>query len=225
MLFLVARYFDTESFTCICQYNKYEEIVIMLLSEGIELTRGTRKIIQESIDSVDAPHKGDRFKLCETFCKIVEERYTGGAMNYQLERMGNSYPLSLLTQNDWTLQDAIESDLIVYLDEAWFFDKEITIIDNDYYYTDTKLNHVQVPDDVKLKIDDKIKWLEPLLFGDKSTSLDDLTKVINFSKGQVKNKGLHIAKKPSIKIPLKTTKPILDAIDKFLYDETGEYVI
>lgn len=205
----------------------------MLISEGIELTRGTKRIIQESIDTVGDQHKDDRLRLCEVFCKIVEDRYAGGAMSYQLKRMGNSYPFTLLSKNNWTLQDALDNHLVVYLDEDWFFSDEIVELDNQYYKVTTPKDsslssgYIPVCQDMESNIQEKIEWLKPLIMNNSDgtpTHMLDI-EIINLTVSQAKTMGLNVAKKPSVKIPLNTTGPILEAIDKFLYDKSGQYII
>lgn len=240
----------------------------MLHIEGMEITRGTKNIIQESIDSINSIDKNNRNAICQEFCRIVEDRYTGGAMGYQLKRMGNSYPIEFLTKNAWSIQDALDNDLLVYLNENWFSDKNYTAVDDKYYYVerlavtskpgtvapvspvdaDTKLFLDNLdsfnldlvsnmddfhPEKVKLvdvlmpvsndqarELDQKVYWLNNLVRSENETCLDD---VLNFSKKQAKAKGLLVAITASVKIPLSTTAPILEAIDKYLYDTTGEY--
>lgn len=250
-----------------------------MITEGIELTRGTKKIIQEAIETVDIAHRNDRIRLCEEFCRIVETRYTGGAMNYQLKRMGNSYPLELLSRNVWTIQDALEEDLVIYLTSDWFLDKQIKKHNGHYYLenraiiraNDNELTTLQkeieqmnqlpilsneqlndfnvsvvtdltesdlsqteeisvwerVSDDVAYSLDEKVFWLTPLVAGQDENGVSNdtlLNKVLNFTEAQARAKGIQIGKGNSVKVPLKTTTPILEAIDKFLYDKTGQYV-
>lgn len=252
---------------------------IIMITEGIELTRGTKKIIQEAIDTVDMEHRSNRIRLCEEFCRIVETRYTGGAMNYQLKRMGNSYPLELLSQNGWTIQDALEDDLVIYLTSDWFVDGQLKEYNGHFYQesrviirandnnlttlqneieqinqlpvvseeqlndfnitivtnlSDTDLGQTQeisvwdkVSDDVAYLLNEKVFWLTPVIAGqdDNGEPLDiSINEVLNFTESQAKAKGIHMGKTNSVKVPLKTTAPILEAIDKFLYDKTGQYV-
>lgn len=248
----------------------------MIVAEGMELTRGTKKIIQESINSVGHEHQSDRIRLCEEFCKIVESRYTGGAMGYQLKRMGNTYPFALLYKNDWSIQDALENNLVIYLDESWFVDSELVSI-NDKFYTlkqvivepinkndniDDLVNTSEnisfdnledlgltiaenvslksatnfktinllepVPNEMNVTLDSKVNWLSSLVISKDSDGNPEYmttNEILNFSKAQAKARGLLTGKESSVKIPLDTTGPILEAIDKYLYDKTGQYTI
>lgn len=244
----------------------------------MELTRGTKKIIQEAIETVDSEHRDDRIRLCEEFCRIVETRYTGGAMSYQLKRMGNSYPLELLLKNGWSIQDAIDSDLVVYLTSDWFMDNELKEHNGDFYKenrvivksidgSETKLiknieqiqkltvvseeqlsefgieivsdlsstdlgntqeisTWEQVSDDVAFLLREKIDWLSPFIIPENENDNPNyISQVLNFTEAQAKAKGIQISKTNSVKIPLKSTGPILEAIDKYLYDKTGQYII
>lgn len=251
-----------------------------MMSEGMELTRGTKKIIQEAIATVDEEFKHDRLMLCEAFCSIVEQRFTGGAMSYQLKRMGNTYPFDLLSENGWSLQDAIDNDLVVFLSNDWFTSKTYVINEaGDILQSETKqytsidqrqatLRHaistlaampivtdsdiqeaglrevlsediaksmtvdivVSSPvDSVRAEtLEEKIFWLTgvvnnyskdgaPIYYTDEEA--------LNFTKAQAKVKGMSLSKENAVKIPLKSTAPILEAIDKYLYDKTGQYTM
>lgn len=54
-----------------------------------KLSRGTERLIKESIKI--AKNKGlafnDRYILCQTLCELVDEKYSGSSLDYQLERM------------------------------------------------------------------------------------------------------------------------------------------
>ena len=54
-----------------------------------KLSRGTIRLIQESLQI--AKNKGlafnDRYVLCQVLCELVEEKYSGLTLDYQLERM------------------------------------------------------------------------------------------------------------------------------------------
>lgn len=54
-----------------------------------KLSRGTERLIKESIQI--AKNNGlafnDRYILCQTLCLLVEEKYSGSSLDYQLERM------------------------------------------------------------------------------------------------------------------------------------------
>lgn len=245
----------------------------MLHVEGMEITRGTKNIIQESIESVNYEYKRNRNVICEKFCQIVEDRYPGGTLDYQLKRMGNTYPINFLSKNNWSVKDALNNGLVVYLNNDWFSDKEYKFVNETYHSIETlavissdlnestnkiiaridvddivlddlkvynlelvrsfnelnpdniSLMQVLVPVDntTQLLLEEKQFWLNPLI--SQGLENEDYNNIANLSKEQVKAMGLKLAISPSVKIPLDTTSPILDAIDKYLYDITGEYQI
>lgn len=252
-----------------------------MLTEGMEITRGTKKIIQEAIDTVDVQHQNDRIRLCEAFCHIVESRYTGGAMSYQLKRMGNSYPFELLTKNNWTVQDALDNELIVSLDEGWFapntrfmnhnglilrardvlvkagddLAKTLTdgltaikgapfiqledlahvgleLVASTHAQTDGQIATIPVwepvSDELQLVLEEKMFWLSGLIVNEDSDGTLHFmseTDALNFTPLQARAKGMVIGKGNTVKIPLNSTGPILESIDKYLYDKTGQYTI
>lgn len=244
-----------------------------MITEGMELTRGTKKIIQEAIETVDIEQRNDRLALCEEFCRIVENRYTGGAMSYQLKRMGNTYPLDLLSKNGWTIQDALENGLVVYLSSGWFFDdrlkehngqiyKEsqvtiqptdiqnkqleglplvtphhleelnISVVENITGDDSTQLQEISVwapiTEEEEFHLNEKMYWLGDLPISQDADGNDIFMtseEVWNFSQAQSKSRGMLTSRTNSVKIPLETTGPILEAIDKYLYDKTGQYVL
>lgn len=57
--------------------------------ETQKLSRGTVRLIQEAI--AKAKEEGrpfqDRYVLCEVLCALVEEKYSGLTLDYQLKRM------------------------------------------------------------------------------------------------------------------------------------------
>lgn len=262
--------------THLSKYKHTEGECKMMITEGITLTRGTKKIIQEAIDTLDTPFKNDRIRITEQFCHIVGERYTGGAMNYQLERMGNTYPFTVLERNDWSIQDALESELSVSLSENWFVDNQLKKVngeilqerkvsvvasDNDNETLIKGLEAIRaldtptsndllmngltvtveetsspalattiwenVSDDTTYHLEEKLYWLRELEVGRDDNndpihlSTDD---ILNYSKAQAKAQGFKISKDSNIKKPLSTTAPIMEAIDKYLYDKTGQFV-
>lgn len=250
------------------------------MAEGMELTRGTKKIIQEAINTVEPEHRSDRIRLCEEFCRIVETKYTGGAMSYQLKRMGNTYPFELLSDNGWSIQDAIDNDLVVFVTSDWFtYDalaqdengniffaspRTVTSVDKrqatlmkgfksassasvltedslanfDLAVTsDTSVDKTmtrnlsvwsRVSDEEQFALENKLFWLTSLVVGHKDDNspvyLTDI-EALNMSESQAKAKGLEISKENAVKIPLKSTAPILEAIDKYLYDKTGQFTL
>lgn len=250
------------------------------MAEGMELTRGTKKIIQEAINTVETEHKSDRIRLCEEFCRIVETKYTGGAMSYQLKRMGNTYPFELLSENGWSIQDAMDNDLVVFVSHDWFTYDSLSQDENGNIYasstrtvtaaddrqstlmrgiknaselellsgerlaayglveasgtsTDKTMTRditvwSRVSDEAQLTLENKMFWLSSLVVARKEDGsavyLSD-TEALNMSASQARAKGLEISKENAVKIPLKSTAPILEAIDKFLYDKTGQFTL
>lgn len=54
-----------------------------------KLSRGTVRLIQEAIARAKEEGKqfNDRYVLCEVLCAMVEEKYSGLTLDYQLKRM------------------------------------------------------------------------------------------------------------------------------------------
>lgn len=54
-----------------------------------KLSRGTVRLLKEAI--LSAKSKGlvfqDRYVLCQEVCELVEQKYSGGTLDYQLKRM------------------------------------------------------------------------------------------------------------------------------------------
>lgn len=54
-----------------------------------KLSRGTVRLLKEAI--ISARNKGlafnDRYVLCQEVCELVEQKYSGGTLDYQLKRM------------------------------------------------------------------------------------------------------------------------------------------
>ena len=55
--------------------------------EQVKLTRGTRKIIEQAIENVTPEDRNNRIALCEQISLMLEERFEGDNLNYQLRRM------------------------------------------------------------------------------------------------------------------------------------------
>ena len=49
-----------------------------------KLTRGTKTLIKESIEKANTTN---RHELCSYICEVLEERFTGDTLDYQLKRM------------------------------------------------------------------------------------------------------------------------------------------
>lgn len=53
--------------------------------ESTKLTRGTKELLKAAIAQADSNNRND---ICAKVCEIVEEKYQGCNLEYQLERMG-----------------------------------------------------------------------------------------------------------------------------------------
>jgi hypothetical protein len=53
-------------------------------TDDFKLTRGTRELIKNAIEETKS---NNRFVLCEKIAYMVEEKYNGLNLEYQLERM------------------------------------------------------------------------------------------------------------------------------------------
>lgn len=73
--------------------------------EKIKLTNSVKSIIEEAIDVLDKEEKDNRIKICEEFCRIAEQRYTGEQMTYQLNRMHIASTKPILQRIDKYLYD------------------------------------------------------------------------------------------------------------------------
>lgn len=57
-------------------------------NETVKLTRGTKKLIEQAIHSIEETEKrNNRMELCYRITQILEERFKGDKLTYQLERM------------------------------------------------------------------------------------------------------------------------------------------
>lgn len=56
----------------------------IIMSE-FKLTRGTKELIKQAISETNS---NNRYVLCEKIASMVEEKYNGLNLEYQLERMG-----------------------------------------------------------------------------------------------------------------------------------------
>lgn len=55
--------------------------------DAVKLTRGTKKIIEQAIQSVDPDKRNNRIELCSRIAEMLEERFEGDNLTYQLKRM------------------------------------------------------------------------------------------------------------------------------------------
>jgi len=55
-----------------------------MTSEEFKLTRGTKELIKQAIQETQS---NNRYALCEKIADMVESRYNGMNLDYQLERM------------------------------------------------------------------------------------------------------------------------------------------
>lgn len=53
----------------------------------VKLTRGTKKLIEQAIQSIEPEKRNNRIELCSRIAQILEERFTGDNLTYQLKRM------------------------------------------------------------------------------------------------------------------------------------------
>lgn len=53
--------------------------------ETIKLTRGTKELLKTAIEQANSNNRND---ICAKVCEIVENKYQGCNLEYQLERMG-----------------------------------------------------------------------------------------------------------------------------------------
>lgn len=74
------------------------------MKEIVGLTKGTETLINEAINRLPEEEQRNRYAICEVFCQMVEDRYTGNAMDYQLERMGVETTKRLLEKIDFVLE-------------------------------------------------------------------------------------------------------------------------
>ncbi|AFV22052.1 MULTISPECIES: hypothetical protein [Bacillus] len=72
----------------------------MEVMEQEKLTRGTKKLIQTAIDEVKPGYENNRYEICAKIAEIVEERYEGFNLDYQLKRMGLETTKSILEKID-----------------------------------------------------------------------------------------------------------------------------
>lgn len=56
-------------------------------TKSVKLTRGTKKIIEEAIQSVEPEKRNNRIELCARIAQILEERFSGDNLIYQTQRM------------------------------------------------------------------------------------------------------------------------------------------
>lgn len=71
------------------------------------ITRGAKAFIKEAIDSLPEDQKMDRYAICEKVALLAEERYTGNAMEYQLNRMDIGTTGKILEKIDFFLDNRV----------------------------------------------------------------------------------------------------------------------
>lgn len=54
------------------------------MKDNLKLTKGTRDLIKTAIEETNSHN---RYILCETIAKHIQNRYKGEALEYQLQRM------------------------------------------------------------------------------------------------------------------------------------------
>lgn len=55
--------------------------------DTVKLTRGTKKIIEQAIESIEPDKRNNRIELCSRIAEMLEERFEGDNLTYQLRRM------------------------------------------------------------------------------------------------------------------------------------------
>lgn len=58
-----------------------------MTKDNVKLTRGTKKIIEQAIESVDPEQRNNRIELCAKISEMLEDRFEGDNLSYQLRRM------------------------------------------------------------------------------------------------------------------------------------------
>lgn len=66
-------------------------------NKEFKLTRGTKELIKYAIEETSSHN---RYELCAKVAEIVEDRYNGLNLEYQLDRMGLSTTLQILSAID-----------------------------------------------------------------------------------------------------------------------------
>lgn len=69
-------------------------------TQTVKLTRGTKKIIEQAIESVEPEKRNNRIELCYRVAQILEERFEGDNLPYQLKRMDLETTKSILEKID-----------------------------------------------------------------------------------------------------------------------------
>lgn len=69
-------------------------------NETVKITRGARKIIEMAIETVDLEKRNNRIELCSRIAEILEERFEGDNLTYQLKRMDLQTTGSILEKID-----------------------------------------------------------------------------------------------------------------------------
>ncbi|MFJ8531414.1 hypothetical protein [Bacillus sp. NPDC094106] len=68
--------------------------------EQVKLTRGTKALIKMAINEIEPDSKNNRYAICEKIAQIVEQRYEGHNLDYQLNRMGLETTKDILSKID-----------------------------------------------------------------------------------------------------------------------------
>ncbi|WP_144537316.1 hypothetical protein [Bacillus thuringiensis] len=72
----------------------------MEVMESVRLTRGAKALIQKAINEVEPGYQNNRYAICEKIAELVEEKYDGLNLDYQLKRMGLETTKSILAKVD-----------------------------------------------------------------------------------------------------------------------------
>lgn len=70
---------------------------MIMENNEFKLTRGTKELIKYAISQTNSHN---RYELCAKVAEIVEERYNGLNLEYQLDRMGLSTTKQILNAID-----------------------------------------------------------------------------------------------------------------------------
>lgn len=53
----------------------------------VKLTRGTKRLIEQAIREIEPEKRNNRIELCARIAQILEDRFEGDNLTYQLKRM------------------------------------------------------------------------------------------------------------------------------------------
>ncbi len=67
----------------------------------VKLTRGTKELIREAINGLEPEYQDNRYKICEEVCRIVEDKFVGDNLSYQLSRMDMPTTRKVLEKIDY----------------------------------------------------------------------------------------------------------------------------